>query len=147
MSFVATLSSPIDICSPWARVIASPLVLSNVPILSRVLNWNDLSSEISSLFPMLKSVAMAVAVSLSLVDPKVTSELLGGRETLVEVPEEICVVVCPDLSIVCSGRAVVSRVCLRNTLSSYFFWFAHHCIGVSESAVSLMMWLSGFSAP
>jgi len=85
ISLTATLSSPIDICSPWASVIASPDVLSNVPILSRVLNWNDLSSEISSLFPMLRSVAMAVAVSLSLVLPKVTSEELGALVDFVTV--------------------------------------------------------------
>jgi hypothetical protein len=74
----ATLSSPIDICSPWASVIASPDVLSKVPILSRVLNWKDLSTEISSLFPIERSVAMAVAVSASEVLPKVTSDELGG---------------------------------------------------------------------
>jgi hypothetical protein len=50
-----------------------------------VLNWNDLSSEISSLFPMLRSVAMAVAVSLSLVLPKVTSEELGALVDFVTV--------------------------------------------------------------
>jgi len=78
MSFVATLSSPRVICSPWASEIDCPLVLSKVPILSRVLNWKLLSNEISSLFPMLKSVAIAVAVSLSLVLPNVTSDELGG---------------------------------------------------------------------
>jgi hypothetical protein len=61
-------------------VIASPDVLSNVPILSSVLNWNDLSVEISSLCPMLKSVAIAVAVSLSLVLPNVTSDELGALD-------------------------------------------------------------------
>ena len=64
-------------------MIASPDVLSKVPILSRVLNWKDLSTEISSLFPMLRSVAIAVAVSLSDVLPNVTSEELGGLEDLV----------------------------------------------------------------
>ena len=66
-------------------MIASPDVLSKVPILSRVLNWKDLSTEISSLFPMLRSVAIAVAVSLSNVLPNVTSEELGGLEDLVYV--------------------------------------------------------------
>ena len=81
-------------------MIASPDVLSNVPILSRVLNWNDLSSEISSLFPMLRSVAIAVAVSLSLVLPKVTSDELGDL-VLLAVDGLIAVdAYDPDLSIV-----------------------------------------------
>lgn len=98
---------------------------------------------------MLKSVAMAVAVSLSEVLPKVTSDELGGLFCLAATL--VCwiavVEVVPDLSIDWRGSAVVSSVCLRRTLSSYFFWFTHHYIGVSESAVSLMIWLSGFSAP
>ncbi len=69
--------------------------------MSRVLNWKLLSNEISSLFPILKSVAIAVAVSLSLVDPKVTSEELGGLFYLAwTLVFEITVVeVVPDLSI------------------------------------------------
>jgi hypothetical protein len=75
------------------------------------------------LFPIERSVAIAVAVSLSLVEPKVTSEELGGLFclTAVLVLEMTAVEVVPDLSIDWRGRAVVSRVCLRKTLSSYFF--------------------------
>lgn len=75
---VATLSSPIETCSPWARLMSSPYVLSKVPILSRVLNWMVLSLEMSSLDPRFKSVEMAVEASLSLVDPKVTSDEDGA---------------------------------------------------------------------
>jgi hypothetical protein len=60
-----------------------------------------LSNEISSLFPIERSVAIAVAVSLSLVDPKVTSEELGGLFYLAYtlVFEMTVVEVVPDLSI------------------------------------------------
>jgi|JI9StandDraft_1071089.scaffolds.fasta_scaffold50860_2 hypothetical protein len=48
---------------------------------------------------MLKSVAIAVAVSLSDVLPKVTSDELGGLEARVGAAE-MTVEACPDLSIV-----------------------------------------------
>ena len=90
----------------------SPEVLSKVPILSRVLNWKLLESEISSLFPMLKSVAMAVAASPSDVLPKTTSDELGA---LVAAFVEVATLVGadPDLSRVWRSRACVLRVCLR----------------------------------
>lgn len=93
---------------------ASPDVLSKVPILSRVLNWKDLSTEISSLLPMERSVAMAVAVSASEVLPKVTSDELGGLDDLVTAGalDETGGLAPADLSMVARGRAVVSRVCL-----------------------------------
>jgi hypothetical protein len=66
--------------------------------LSRVLNWKLLESEISSLFPMLRSVAIAVAASPSDVLPKTTSDELGALVSVLAVLVETFVGACPDLS-------------------------------------------------
>ena len=77
MSFVDTLSRPRDTSSPWAMVSSSLEVRSNRPTLSRVLNWKLLSAVISSLYPRLRSVDMALAASFSEVEPMVISVALG----------------------------------------------------------------------
>jgi hypothetical protein len=70
---------------------------------------------------MLKSVAMAVAASPSDVLPKTTSDELGALVAVLVELEETLVGVAPDLSRVWRSRGCVLRVCLRKTLSSYFF--------------------------